>query len=52
MTYGGNADTDEEWWALVAGHSRRVDEALEAAGREAERLRRATSTSTPRRPSR
>ena len=35
MTYGGNADTDEEWWALVAGHSRRVDEALEAAGREA-----------------
>jgi alkanesulfonate monooxygenase SsuD/methylene tetrahydromethanopterin reductase-like flavin-dependent oxidoreductase (luciferase family) len=35
MTYGGNADTDEEWWALVAGHGRRVDEALEAAGREA-----------------
>ncbi|MGO4600458.1 LLM class flavin-dependent oxidoreductase [Terrabacter sp. 2YAF2] len=35
MTYGGNADTDEEWWALVAGHSRRVDEALEAAGRQA-----------------
>ena len=35
MTYGGNADTDEDWWALVAGHSRRVDEALEAAGREA-----------------
>ena len=35
MTYGGNADTDEEWWALVAGHSRRVDEALEAAGRPA-----------------
>ena len=35
MTYGGNADTDEEWWALVGGHSRRVDEALEAAGREA-----------------
>ena len=35
MTYGGNADTDEEWWALVGSHSRRVDEALEAAGREA-----------------
>lgn len=35
MTYGGNADTDEEWWTLVAGHSRRVDEALEAAGRQA-----------------
>ena len=35
MTYGGNADSDEEWWALVAGHSRRVDEALEAAGRQA-----------------
>ena len=35
MTCGGNADTDEEWWALVGSHSRRVDEALEAAGREA-----------------
>ena len=33
MTYGGNADTDEEWWALVAGHSRRVDDALDASGR-------------------
>jgi alkanesulfonate monooxygenase SsuD/methylene tetrahydromethanopterin reductase-like flavin-dependent oxidoreductase (luciferase family) len=33
MTYGGNADTDEEWWALVAGHSRRVDDALGASGR-------------------
>jgi alkanesulfonate monooxygenase SsuD/methylene tetrahydromethanopterin reductase-like flavin-dependent oxidoreductase (luciferase family) len=34
MTYGGNADTDDEWWDLVAGHSRRVDAALEAAGRD------------------
>ena len=36
MTYGGNADTDEEWWALVAGHSRRVDQALDAAGRDSD----------------
>lgn len=35
MTYGGNAETDDDWWDLVAGHSRRVDEALEAAGRDA-----------------
>ena len=34
MTYGGNAETDDEWWDLVAGHSRRVDDALEAAGRD------------------
>ena len=33
MTYGGDADTDEEWWALVSGLGRRVDDALEAAGR-------------------
>ena len=35
MTYGGTADTDEEWWALIAALSRRVDDALEAAGRRA-----------------
>ncbi|MGO4663329.1 LLM class flavin-dependent oxidoreductase [Terrabacter sp. 2TAF16] len=35
MTYGGTADTDDEWWELVAGHSRRVDTALEVAGRDA-----------------
>jgi alkanesulfonate monooxygenase SsuD/methylene tetrahydromethanopterin reductase-like flavin-dependent oxidoreductase (luciferase family) len=40
MTYGGNADTDDEWWELVAGHSRRVDAALEAAGRDAADLTR------------
>ncbi len=34
MTYGGNADTDDDWWALVAGHVRRVDDALAAAGRD------------------
>ncbi|CAN7225434.1 LLM class flavin-dependent oxidoreductase [Terrabacter sp. LjRoot27] len=40
MTYGGNADTDDEWWDLVAGHSRRVDAALEAAGRDSADLTR------------
>jgi alkanesulfonate monooxygenase SsuD/methylene tetrahydromethanopterin reductase-like flavin-dependent oxidoreductase (luciferase family) len=34
MTYGGSADTDAEWWALVAGHCRVVEETLEATGRE------------------
>jgi alkanesulfonate monooxygenase SsuD/methylene tetrahydromethanopterin reductase-like flavin-dependent oxidoreductase (luciferase family) len=34
MTYGGNVDTDEEWWALVASLCERVDEALAAAGRD------------------
>jgi alkanesulfonate monooxygenase SsuD/methylene tetrahydromethanopterin reductase-like flavin-dependent oxidoreductase (luciferase family) len=34
MTYGGNADTDDEWWGLVAGHGRTLDDALEAQGRE------------------
>ena len=33
MTYGGSAETDAEWWALVTGHSRRADETLEAMGR-------------------
>ncbi|WP_076263491.1 LLM class flavin-dependent oxidoreductase [Intrasporangium flavum] len=33
MTYGGSADTDAEWWALVAGHCRVVEETLEASGR-------------------
>jgi alkanesulfonate monooxygenase SsuD/methylene tetrahydromethanopterin reductase-like flavin-dependent oxidoreductase (luciferase family) len=40
MTYGGVADTDDEWWALVASHSRRVDDALVAAGRPAPDLAR------------
>ncbi|WP_020142449.1 LLM class flavin-dependent oxidoreductase [Terracoccus sp. 273MFTsu3.1] len=40
MTYGGTADTDDEWWGLVAGHSRRVDAALEVSGRDAGGLRR------------
>lgn len=34
MTYGGTADTDEDWWQLVGGHARRVDDALEATGRD------------------
>jgi len=34
MTYGGNVDTDQEWWALVASLCGRVDEALDAAGRD------------------
>jgi alkanesulfonate monooxygenase SsuD/methylene tetrahydromethanopterin reductase-like flavin-dependent oxidoreductase (luciferase family) len=34
MTYGGAADTDEEWWALVGRLSRRVDDALAEAGRD------------------
>jgi alkanesulfonate monooxygenase SsuD/methylene tetrahydromethanopterin reductase-like flavin-dependent oxidoreductase (luciferase family) len=34
MTYGGNADTDDDWWALVAGLGRRVDDTLAEAGRD------------------
>jgi alkanesulfonate monooxygenase SsuD/methylene tetrahydromethanopterin reductase-like flavin-dependent oxidoreductase (luciferase family) len=33
MTYGGTAETDDAWWALIADLSARVDSALEAAGR-------------------
>ena len=40
MTYGGTADTDEDWWAVVASHSRRVDDALVTAGRPASGLAR------------
>ncbi|MBC9820972.1 LLM class flavin-dependent oxidoreductase [Terrabacter sp. MAHUQ-38] len=40
MTYGGTADTDEDWWALVASHSRRVDDAIEVAGRSPSELDR------------
>ena len=29
MTYGGTADTDADWWALVARHSHTADEALD-----------------------
>ena len=36
MTYGGRADTDEAWWALLRDLGARVDEALAAAGREGE----------------
>jgi alkanesulfonate monooxygenase SsuD/methylene tetrahydromethanopterin reductase-like flavin-dependent oxidoreductase (luciferase family) len=34
MTYGGNVDTDDEWWALVASLCGRVEEALADAGRD------------------
>ncbi|GAB3872357.1 LLM class flavin-dependent oxidoreductase [Terrabacter terrigena] len=34
MTYGGNVDTDDEWWTLVATLCGRVDEALAGAGRD------------------
>jgi alkanesulfonate monooxygenase SsuD/methylene tetrahydromethanopterin reductase-like flavin-dependent oxidoreductase (luciferase family) len=34
MTHGGAADTDDDWWELVASHSEKVDAALAAAGRE------------------
>jgi alkanesulfonate monooxygenase SsuD/methylene tetrahydromethanopterin reductase-like flavin-dependent oxidoreductase (luciferase family) len=47
MTYGGVADTDEEWWALVASHSRRVDDALEAAGRPSADLARYLDIDAP-----
>ncbi|GAA6525182.1 LLM class flavin-dependent oxidoreductase [Intrasporangium sp. DVR] len=40
MTYGGSAETDDEWWALVTTLSHRVDEALAAAGRERHTLTR------------
>lgn len=40
LTYGGSADTDEAWWQLVAGLCERVDEALEAAGRDPRSLTR------------
>ena len=40
MTYGGTADTDDEWWALIADLSSRVDAALESAGRAADSLDR------------
>ncbi|MDC5698326.1 LLM class flavin-dependent oxidoreductase [Intrasporangium calvum] len=34
LTYGGQAETDAEWWALVARHSHVLDEALDARGRQ------------------
>jgi alkanesulfonate monooxygenase SsuD/methylene tetrahydromethanopterin reductase-like flavin-dependent oxidoreductase (luciferase family) len=40
MTYGGTADTDEAWWALVGGLASRVDAALADAGRAPESLAR------------
>jgi alkanesulfonate monooxygenase SsuD/methylene tetrahydromethanopterin reductase-like flavin-dependent oxidoreductase (luciferase family) len=40
MTYGGTADTDDAWWDLVGDLSRRVDDALDAAGRAPESLTR------------
>lgn len=40
MTYGGAADSDEEWWALVGRLGRRVDDALEAAQRDPATLAR------------
>lgn len=40
MTYGGAADSDEEWWALLGRLSSRVDEALEAAERDPATLAR------------
>lgn len=33
MTYGGSADTDADWWALVGRLSDTLDEALDVAGR-------------------
>jgi alkanesulfonate monooxygenase SsuD/methylene tetrahydromethanopterin reductase-like flavin-dependent oxidoreductase (luciferase family) len=40
MTYGGTAETDAEWWALVSGHSRLVDETLDQLGRAPAELTR------------
>lgn len=40
VTYGGTADTDEDWWAVVARSARCVDEALAAAGRGSAGFRR------------
>ena len=34
MTYGGSADTDDDWWSLVGGLGARVDDALASAGRD------------------
>jgi alkanesulfonate monooxygenase SsuD/methylene tetrahydromethanopterin reductase-like flavin-dependent oxidoreductase (luciferase family) len=33
MTYGGKADTDDEWWTIIARLSATLDEALDARGR-------------------
>ena len=40
MTYGGPADTDDDWWALIERLSRRVDDALAEAGRDSSTLAR------------
>ena len=40
MTYGGNVDTDDQWWGLVTTLSHVVDQALDAAGRERHTLSR------------
>lgn len=40
MTYGGAADTDDDWWALIGRLSRRVDDALAEAGRDSSTLAR------------
>ena len=40
MTYGGNVDTDDQWWGLVTTLSHAVDQALDAAGRERHTLSR------------
>ena len=40
MTYGGSADTDDAWWALVAALGEKVDAALAAADREPTTLAR------------
>jgi alkanesulfonate monooxygenase SsuD/methylene tetrahydromethanopterin reductase-like flavin-dependent oxidoreductase (luciferase family) len=40
LTYGGAADSDEDWWQLIAGLCRQVDEALEVTGRDAGSLTR------------
>lgn len=33
MTYGGKAETDDDWWAIIGRLRRALDEALDAAGR-------------------
>jgi alkanesulfonate monooxygenase SsuD/methylene tetrahydromethanopterin reductase-like flavin-dependent oxidoreductase (luciferase family) len=40
VTTGGPADTVEEWWAGLAGSRQLLDEALDAAGRDAAQFRR------------
>jgi alkanesulfonate monooxygenase SsuD/methylene tetrahydromethanopterin reductase-like flavin-dependent oxidoreductase (luciferase family) len=40
MTYGGKAETDEQWWAIIARLSATVDEALDARGRDRHTLDR------------